>query len=263
MSSERYTVDTPENIELAYDVAGIGSRFVAAIVDSLIIVVAQVLLLYLMGLGLGALDAGESVVVAVGAALSFLMLWGYYIVFELLWSGQSPGKRLAGLRVVREGGRPITFLAAAIRNLIRIIDFLPALYGVGVVVMFIDRRARRLGDLAAGTLVVKERPRLTLASLTAAAPEAPAETELTLANIHLVDQRDYTLVQEFLSRRAALGPDVRRRLAAQIAGALQQRLGLPPGGDDERFLQYLAGQYQLARRGAPSETTAPPEMTEL
>jgi uncharacterized RDD family membrane protein YckC len=262
MSSEHYTVDTPENIELAYDVAGIGSRFVAAIVDSLIIAVAQVLLLYLMGLGLGALEAGESVLVAVGAALSFLMLWGYYIVFELVWSGQSPGKRLAGLRVVREGGRPITFLAAAIRNLIRIIDFLPALYGVGVVVMFIDRRARRLGDLAAGTLVVKERPRLTLASLTTA-PQAPAETELTLANIHLVDQRDYTLVQEFLSRRAALGADVRKRLAAQIAGALQQRLGLPPGGDDERFLQYLAGQYQLARRGADRETPAPPEMTEL
>jgi uncharacterized RDD family membrane protein YckC len=163
---DRYTVDTPESIELAYDVAGIGSRFLAAIVDSLLIIVGQALLLYLLGLATAAMSVGESVVIGLGAGLSFLMLWGYYIIFELVWSGQSPGKRLVGLRVVREGGRPITFVSSAIRNVVRLVDFLPALYGIGVVVMFIDARARRLGDFAAGTLVVREGLPLSLAELT-------------------------------------------------------------------------------------------------
>lgn len=255
--SDIYTIDTPENIELAYDVAGIGSRFVAAIVDSLLIVVGQALLLYLLGLAVGVLGVDESPAIALGAALSFLMLWGYYIVFELVWSGQSPGKRLIGLRVVREGGRPITFLSSAIRNVVRIVDFLPALYGIGVVVMFIDRRARRLGDFAAGTLVVKERRGVTLESLAPAPAPLPDADAPLLPNIELIDQRDYALVQEFLSRRQALAPDVRRRLAEQIAGPLQRRLGVAPDGDDERFLQLVAAGYQLRRRApdASSETS--------
>jgi uncharacterized RDD family membrane protein YckC len=245
---DRYTVDTPENIEFAYDVAGIGSRFLAAILDSLIIAAAQVLVIYLLGLASQSLAFVESVLIAVGAVLSFLILWGYYIVFELVWSGQSPGKRAIGLRVVREGGRPITFTSAAIRNVVRIVDFLPALYGIGVVVMFIDGRARRLGDFAAGTLVVKERRGVTLESLTAAIPPPPPDTQPTLANVHLLGERDYTLVQEFLSRRQELGKEVRARLAAQIAGALQARLGVPQGGDAERFLQYVAAEYQIYHR---------------
>jgi hypothetical protein len=157
--------------------------------------------------------------------------------------------------VVREGGRPITFVGSAIRNLIRIVDFLPALYGIGVVVMFVDRRSRRLGDLAAGTLVVKERRGVTLASLTAGAVApfpalAPGEAlpQPTLANIGLLNDQDYNLVQEFLGRRSELGREARARLGVQLAGNIQARLGLPQGGDAERFLQYVAGEYQLLKR---------------
>ena len=155
-----YTIDTPENIEFAYDVAGIGSRFLAAIIDTLLIIIAEVLVLFAAGVLASAtgvfeqFGAAESVIAALAGLAAFIILWGYYIIFELVWSGQSPGKRAIGLRVVRDGGRPITFLASAIRNLIRLVDFLPALYGVGVVAMFIDKRSRRLGDLAGGTLVV-------------------------------------------------------------------------------------------------------------
>jgi uncharacterized RDD family membrane protein YckC len=240
-----YTVETPENIALSYDVAGIGSRFLAATLDSALIAAGQALVLYLLSLATGITDVTDSLFVAVGAALSFVILWGYYIVFELVWGGQSPGKRLLGLRVVREGGRPITFLAAATRNVVRIVDFLPALYGIGVVVMFADRRARRLGDFAAGTLVVRERGVITLASLTE--PALPADAAPTLATVGLVSARDYALVQEFLDRRAELGPDVRRRLAEQLAAGLQARLGIPQGGDAERFLQYLASEYRASQ----------------
>jgi uncharacterized RDD family membrane protein YckC len=254
---DRYTIDTPENIEFAYDIAGIGSRFLAAIIDTLLIGIAQAVVILVGGLVSSAvgLRAAGSLLAAFGVLLAFVILWGYYIAFELLWNGQSPGKRAIGLRVVREGGRPITFVSSAIRNLIRIVDFLPALYGIGVLVMFVDRRSRRLGDLAGGTLVVKERRGVTLESLTGAgavAPPAlaPGETlpQPTLPNIGLLDERDYNLVQEFLSRRGELGHDARARLGAQLAGGIQARLGLPQGGDAERFLQYVAGEYQLMKR---------------
>jgi uncharacterized RDD family membrane protein YckC len=251
---DRYTIDTPENIELAYVIAGIGSRFLAAIIDSLVIGAVLLILAIITGIfsarsGLSGSAAG-SLIAAIGGILSFAFLWAYYIVFELVWNGQSIGKRAIGLRVVREGGRPITFVNSAIRNLIRIVDFLPAFYGIGVIVMFIDRRARRLGDLAGGTLVVKERRGVTLESLTAPAAAPPVQPGLalqqpTLPNVHLLNDQDYTLIQEFLRRRGELGHDARMRLGAQLASGLQARLGLPQGGDAERFLQYVANEYQL------------------
>ncbi|MBC8161361.1 MAG: RDD family protein [Roseiflexaceae bacterium] len=253
-----YTIDTPENIEFAYDIAGIGSRFLAAIVDTLLIALAEVLVFAAAGVianGAGVfdtLDWSESVVIAIAGLVGFLILWGYYIIFEMVWSGQTPGKRLIGLRVVREGGRPITFISSALRNFIRLVDFLPAFYGIGVVVMFIDPRARRLGDLAGGTLVVKERRGVTLESLTAntapmIAPPRPGETmpAPSLQQVHMLTDQDYTLVQEFLRRREQLGRDARFRLGAQLASGLQARLGLPQGGDAEAFLHYVVAQYQL------------------
>jgi uncharacterized RDD family membrane protein YckC len=256
---DRYTIDTPENIEFAYDIAGIGSRFLAAIIDTLLIAVAEIVLFVVIALAGSALAFGSNMasgwIAALGGLLGFVILWSYYIAFEMLWNGQSPGKRAIGLRVVREGGRPITFVGSAIRNLIRIVDFLPAFYGIGVVVMFVDRMARRLGDLAGGTLVVKERRGVTLESLTARPVVAPAlvlpgETapKPTLPNIALLNDQDYNLIQEFLRRRDELGRDARLRLGVQLAGGLQARLGLPQGGDAERFLQYVAGEYQLLKR---------------
>src|SRR6266542_5278320 len=220
---DRYTIDTPENIEFAYDIAGIGSRFLAAIVDTFLIGVAEVIVFVIVGLTIAALglraSAAGSLLAALGGLLAFVILWGYYIAFELLWNGQSPGKRAIGLRVVREGGQPVTFVGSAIRNLIRIVDFLPAFYGIGVVVMFVDRRARRLGDLAGGTLVVKEQRGVTLESLAAAraAPPPPANPgeplpRPTLPNVELLDDRDYNLIQEFLRRRDEIGRDARLRL---------------------------------------------------
>jgi len=254
----RYTVDTPENIEFAYDIAGIGSRFLAAIIDTLVIGGTLALLGIVVGIagaraGIARGVAG-SVIAATGALLSFLILWGYYIAVELMWNGQSVGKRAIGLRVVREGGGPITFVGSAIRNLIRIVDFLPAFYGVGVIAMFIDRRARRLGDLAGGTLVVKERRSVTLESLT-----APASTPIAtlgedaarapmLPNLHLLHDQDYDLIQEFLRRRGELGREPRLRLGAQLASGLQARLGLPQASDAEPFLQHVAAEYRLFKR---------------
>jgi uncharacterized RDD family membrane protein YckC len=252
--TDHYIIDTPENIEFGYEIAGIGSRFIAALLDTLLILVAEVLLtlgVVVFGEPLSNLGFSPSILIAIYTLLAFFILFGYYLVFEMLWNGQSPGKRAAGLRVVREGGRPVTFLASAIRNLVRLVDFLPTLYVAGVVSMFIDSRSRRLGDLAAGTLVVKERRGVTLESLAAPAPAAAVAPDTpALPGIERLDVRDYTLAQEFLRRRGTLAPEARARLANQIAATLQGRLELPPQGDPERFLALVVAEYQRTRRRA-------------
>lgn len=257
--NDRYTIDTPENIEFAYDIAGIGSRFLAALIDTLLIIIAEIIVFIVAGVLINLFgistdtNAPFSVITALALLLAFGILWGYYIVFELVWNGQSPGKRAIGLRVVRDGGRPISFVGSAVRNLIRLIDLLPSFYGVGVIAMFADGRARRLGDLAAGTLVVKERRNVTLESLLAEREDPPAaadapEMQLSLPNVERLREQDYQIVQEFLSRRAEFGRETRARLASQVASGIQGRLGLPQAGDAESFLQYVAAQYQMFQR---------------
>ena len=264
---ERYIIDTPENIEFAYDIGGIGSRFLAAIIDTLLIGMAELVVFFVLGLLASWLNMGDrgvtaagSIVAAISGLIAFVILWSYYIIFDLVWNGQSPGKRVIGLRVVREGGRPITFISSAIRNFIRIVDFLPALYGIGVVVMFIDRRARRLGDLAGGTLVVKERRNVTLESLINDIPSAIAPLredgtvlQPSLPNLQLLNDQDYALIQEFLHRRTELKLDARIKLGAQLASGLQARLGLPQGGDAEGFLQHVVTEYQLLNQQSRTE----------
>lgn len=251
MVSGDYIVETPEQIELAYDLAGIGSRFLAAIVDSALIALAELALFFALAQIAGAMEFAESVLIAIGAALGFAILWGYYIAFELTWNGQSPGKRLIGLRVVSEGGRPITVTGSIIRNLIRIVDFLPFLYGIGVIAMFIDGRARRLGDLAAGTLVVRERADVTLESLvTRVAPDLPPPSGDTtdLIDVSLLMPDDYALLCDFLDQRRDLAQPVRRRLAAQLSEGLQARLGVLPESDPERLIERVTRAYRYQRR---------------
>lgn len=267
---EHYTIDTPENIAFSYTIAGIGSRFLAAIIDTFLLFIVQ---LFLVGVLFGFIhlfnvndsnDMAMSIMLAVWGVVSFAFFWGYYIFFEMFWNGQSPGKRLIRLRVVREGGRPITFGASAIRNLIRVIDFLPSFYGLGVVVMFIDRHARRLGDFAGGTLVVKERASVSLDSLLvraeqgagtsvsradmlrmAAAPGVPASAAPTIPNIHLLSNNEYDLIQEFLWRRTELGKESRERLGKQLVEKIAATLSVSVShADREPFLEQVVGDYR-------------------
>jgi uncharacterized RDD family membrane protein YckC len=240
---ERLDIDTPENVVFDYQVAGIGSRFIAALIDTLILSITLFVFncgaVLLAGL---AFDSGlDSWVVALYGLLIFASIWGYYIFFEMVWNGQSPGKRRAGLRVVRTDGTPITLVDSLIRNLVRIIDFLPLYYAVGTVTMFLNSQARRLGDYAAGTLVVKEQRDVTLESIQralntgVAIPDAAALFELS--------ESDYQLMGDFLSRRHELHN--RDELAQRIATAVAAKLGLPrpsSAKDAEELLTRLARQ---------------------
>lgn len=255
MDDGHYYVETPEVVPISYTVAGAASRCLAATVDTSLILLLQIILgvsaQFLEALNQAIARAG-SVFYAIWAILAFVLVWGYYLFFEVLWSGQTPGKRLIGLRVLREGGRPVDFSASAVRNLVRAVDFLPLAYGLGVLVMFADPRGRRLGDLAAGTLVVREGLPITLAELTRGAatvalpprdPEAPP-TPL-LPDLHLLTPAGYALAEDFLRRREQLGPGPRAELAAAIAATLSARPGLAVTGDPERFIEHLVREYRV------------------
>jgi uncharacterized RDD family membrane protein YckC len=240
---ERLDIDTPENVVFDYQVAGIGSRFIAALIDTLILGLTLFVFncgaILLAGLSFG--SGLDSWIVALYGLLMFASIWGYYIFFEMVWNGQSPGKRRAGLRVVRTDGTPITLVDSLIRNLVRIIDFLPLYYAVGTVTMFLNSQARRLGDYAAGTLVVKEQRDVTLESIQralntgVAIPDAAALVELS--------ESDYQLMGDFLRRRHEL--QNRDELAQRIAAAIAAKLGLPrpsSARDAEELLARLARQ---------------------
>ena len=161
--AETHTIDTPEQVGLEYSVAGIGSRFVAALLDSLVVfafylIEGIVLAMFLSGAGnTQKLDALGKWFLAFFVFINFAVVWGYFTLFEAYWQGQTPGKRAMKVRVIKDSGRQITWFESMARNLVRVVDYLPGLYLVGVITMLCNKRNQRLGDLAAGTIVVHER----------------------------------------------------------------------------------------------------------
>lgn len=259
ISDDVLSIDTPENVAFGYDVAGIGSRFLAALVDTILITILQIIvvltLLFLFNIIVGPFsDLEEYVagwVIGLIGLISFVFLWGYYIFFELLWNGQSPGKRWVGLRVIRTDGTPITLSESIIRNLVRLVDFLPAYYGLGVIVMFVNERACRLGDLAAGTLVIRDRATVTLESLSSKSTAldlglsyaSSAGTELPVGRLTEADLR---MAEDFLRRRYELANRI--QLARRIAQALFQRMALPLDQAGNRNPEDLIREIVKARR---------------
>lgn len=233
---ETLDINTPENVAFGYQVAGIGSRFLATLLDTLIIILLQVAVVVAFLLALYALDRTaltsdlSAWVYATLGIATFLFYWGYYIFFEMLWNGQSPGKRWTGIRVIRTNGTPITLSESLIRNLARIVDILPAAYGVGIITMFIDKQSRRLGDLAAGTLVVHDRAPISIQSLStkrAGSFHMQSLKKISLDGfpVERLTNDDLSLIEDFLSRRDQLTH--RETLAIQILNTLHSRLGLP------------------------------------
>ena len=241
MASAEYSVLTPERVSLQYDIAGIGSRGAAAIVDTVIQSVTLIVIFFALTAGLAAGNAFLSVGSGPGAATLFLALFalaifavadGYFILFEIVWNGQTPGKRMVGIRVIRENGYPMRPIDAVIRNLVRVVDWLPGAYGIGVLTMLLNKRSKRLGDFASGTIVVREGSRGAGALLMPVAESAESRgVPLSSA--------DATLVRDFLLRRASLDPRARADLAARLAAVLAQRYALTLDGEPEVFLERL------------------------
>jgi uncharacterized RDD family membrane protein YckC len=236
---ERVTVETPEHVEFSYEVAGLGSRFTAGLLDGLLqgSAVLAVLLVFWAGESIPFATYVESALQGLVLLALFLLVWGYHLYFEVYRGGQSPGKRLLRIRVVAEGGYPVTLPRAAVRNFLRVVEILPFPYGVAGVAMFLDPKGRRLGDLAAGTVVVRERGIAAPASVAAARAATPREREARRALPALEEE----MVRSFLRRREKLAPDARRRLASFLAGRAAAALGVDAGEDAEAFLDAVGG----------------------
>jgi uncharacterized RDD family membrane protein YckC len=239
---EQLTIETPEQIALEFPLAGVGSRFLALAFD-LLVQGACIALLVAVALVVRWIAALQFTSTALGPwtaaivlAAAFTIYTAYFAVFETVWSGQTPGKRLVGLRVIDVSGRPITAYAAILRNLLRIADQLPGFYAIAIVSVLVTRRHQRLGDLAAGTVVVHEH-----IERIAASPKAEPAVRL---GAHRLTQNEIVLIEGFLRRRGELDSWVRRQTAGQIARRMADRLELGAIGDEERLLEQLAAEYR-------------------
>jgi len=232
-TDEILSIDTPENVVFDYSLAGLGSRFLAALVDTLFIGLLQVVtllpILYLLFQDNFFSEETSAWAIGLLGLVSFVFLWGYYILFEVIWNGQSPGKRMVGIRVIRRDGTPVTLTEVLIRNLVRIVDMLPTAYGVGVVAMFIDKYSRRLGDMAAGTLVIHDSGPLSMESMS---PQRDSQTLTSLTQPDLLDfpvaqltNSDLQFLEEYIDRRHSL-PN-RLELGRQVLKRLYTRVGKP------------------------------------
>ena len=246
--NEQLSIATPEQIDISFQKAGIGSRFYAALIDTLLLGLILFVGYYvnrnfitelgdILGNWLGAL----------GSIIVFVLFWGYYIVCEVTTNGQSFGKRALGLRVIKDGGYPIGFADSAVRNLVRVVDFLPFFYGAGLLAMLITKDWQRLGDLAAGTLVVKTaRTDLKLTRVDSKVAEAPAILISPQPFMYedwirpeLVTETELGVIQEYLARRAMLPKSRRSELARTVANPLIERMGGSGSVSYDKFLEEV------------------------
>lgn len=214
--SDLYQVITPENVEIDYELAGIGSRFLALMIDTCIQTVFSIGLFFslqLLGfdnLGLHTQISEWIRSIAATIILTFFgIVWlGYYVILEAAFNGQTFGKRLLNIRVRKEMGYAPTFWDILLRNMIRPIDFLPSFYAIGFLSMFLSSKSKRLGDFAAGTIVVKEIPRKKIKNFLntpekAFSPDVNPDSH-TSSLLLQVTQADYFLLQDLYNRRTQL-----------------------------------------------------------
>ena len=259
---DRVSIATPEGVTLEVTLAGLASRTGAALVDSLIQGAAAFVffLIFIVGTsgGSGPDTTGDPgggasaffIGLAFFTLFIFLIFFFYYVVFETLWSGRTPGKKAAGIQVVEIGGGPIGFRASAVRNLVRLVDLLPTSYIIGSIAILASSRNQRLGDMAAGTIVIREQraeivparstPVVPAAPSTPQTPqvEAPAPVDESMAwDLSGITTEDLATIRRFIERRHSLPVEVARNLAAEIETRLRPKVAGVP--EDLRGIEFL------------------------
>jgi uncharacterized RDD family membrane protein YckC len=282
--SDQLNIDTPEQVELQFSIAGVGSRFVAALVDYLIqglCLLLEFLFLVFLGSmapeahvspGWSAMDTATKWVIAVIIFANFAFFAGYFTLFEAYWRGQTPGKKLMKLRVIKDSGRQITLFESLTRNVVRLIDYFPSWYLVGVVTILCNKANKRLGDFAAGTLVVHERldeqsvlhqtsSRLITAP-TSFAPSSWTPAQETLAPwakpvtamfpadaVARLSPQDLIVIESFFARMLDLPMETRAAVAYRMISQMAAKMGVPaPEGNPERALEAIAFQMRGSGR---------------
>jgi len=241
-------VETPEHVILDYEVAGIGSRALAALADWLLIALGTLLTVLALGFWRGI----SNWVFALQLLVLYALVWGYFTGFEGLRHGQTPGKRWLGIRVIRDTGHPVTFSDAAARNLLLPVD----LFGMlGAFLIAIHPRAKRLGDLVAGTVVVRDQPAV-VGSVLLPSPSSPFPLDDASLGAPLLSDAEFRLLREFTQRAPALPAPVRERLARDLVARVAERFPARPAGDLD-FLSRLYQEERARRQGRFGARAAP------
>ena len=248
-----HRVVTPESVEFEFVLAGVFGRAVAWLLDRLIILAVYLLLAIILGLLMGGL--GQLGVVS-ALLLYFLLDWGYMVLFESLWAGQTPGKRALGLRVLREGGVRVGFEQVLLRNLARAVDGLPVLYAVGGVAALLSRRHQRLGDLLAGTVVIRERKLAAPRAVQAPGDARTVPDPLLPQRVTRLTQDERALVLDAVRRSDALDLEARLKLFDPLSARLEASLALarPPHLSPENWCRWVAATLV---KPAQASTTTP------
>ena len=270
MVDETLIIETPEHVELQFALATIGNRFLACAIDhGLQLLAIALTLIIALKLSNGArslssrvtsgVEEGSLWMLALATLVIFALYFGYFVFFETMWSGQTPGKRWLKLRVIQDDGRPLTFFASLTRNMLRGADLMPMFlifpfYSVGLVSVFASARSKRLGDFVAGTVVVKER-----------AAEAPSFDEVFESevidsamrrvapavdfrgDVRMVEPAEIEVVEAFLRRRYDLPDSPRQWLAWRVSIPLLEKMRPyydPAAFNYEGFLEELLARYR-------------------
>jgi len=249
--SEKLTIETPEQISLEFPLAGLGSRGLALCVDTLIQIIAALVVVMIIAftmpdLGRNWTSAGNWTI-AIAWFLLFCLYWGYFAAFETFWNGQTPGKRQAKIRVISASGRPITVFEGIARNFMRVIDS-QAFYMVGCIACAVDKRNRRLGDMVAGTVVVHEVEEQGTSYWYA--QEKSVATPTVSHVVGGLSEQEFQLIEAFLARRLDI-PNLQRLQSAEvIANRIGDRLNIPRAAraSNEDFLEEVARRYRDAAR---------------
>jgi uncharacterized RDD family membrane protein YckC len=261
--TDEVRIETPEQIDVDLELAGLGSRFVAQFVDWCVKIVATLALglicLMIVALleGQFQLEAMSNIAKALLFAAVYFLWFAYDVFFEVTRNGQTPGKKYCGIRVIREGGAPLDFTAGCVRNLLALADLLPMFYFLGAVLILLNRRRQRLGDLAAGTIVVRERAVAAPVEVDAAVQRfARPEFAFTATQLANCAKGDRHLLRSFLQRLPELDRASRAQLARKLADQFVQKTGYvlaAPLHEAEDAAAFLASLYrdleEHARRG--------------
>ena len=264
-SDETLVIETPERVPLHFALASIGNRFIACAIDHTIQIVTLIVIIIFFAIIADYADLGSRLtnapkwVIALLVILVFLLMSGYFAIFEWLWHGQTPGKRWMKLRVIREDGRPISFFEAIVRNLLREFDIMPfPFYSIGLISVFSTGRDQRVGDLVAGTVVVREREAEApaFAEVFASPVSDPAlrrsfQPVQFTADVNNLTEQEISVVESFLRRRWDLKDYPRQwmawRVAMPILFKLRPRYDLATF-TYEGFLEELLHRYREKHR---------------
>ncbi|MEG3842110.1 RDD family protein [Microcoleus sp. herbarium14] len=251
----RFTLHTPESVELEFTLAGIGNRAYALLIDYIFF--GLILIVFLVGALtfnsvlteavrklIGSTNGLELWLIAVQVLIGFFIYVGYFVFFETVWCGQTPGKRYVKIRVIRDDGRPVRLQQSTLRALLRPFD---DLFFIGVFLIVFNQREKRLGDLVAGTLVIQEEQPVTTALKVSKSALTLTQKLLADADISCLLPEDFAVIREYLQRREAMTPNAKNELSKQLATQVKQIIcleKLPTKIDANVFLEAVYEAYQ-------------------